>query len=260
MPGRHWCSVYQGVDRTSTSSARCTSAACASCSPTPKRQRPSMAGVVGELTGAPGACVVTRGPGVASAVNGVAQALLDRQPMVLVADCVERVRARPRVPSAHRPAGADGTGDARVGRVRRRVGRVAECDRRPRPRPAAGSRSRRLRSVGARPAPSPRRPWARPDATSTTCVTLLGGARRPVVVAGVGTRAHGRAVAGDVALALGGARTPDQRSDPHHVQGAGHRQRPRRLQRRRDDRGDDRRRRCSTRPTSSSGLGSIRSS
>ena len=47
-----------------------------------------MAGVVGELTGAPGACVVTRGPGMASAVNGVAQALLDRQPMVLVADCV----------------------------------------------------------------------------------------------------------------------------------------------------------------------------
>jgi acetolactate synthase I/II/III large subunit len=47
-----------------------------------------MAGVVGELTGSPGACVVTRGPGVASATNGVAQALLDRQPMILVSDCV----------------------------------------------------------------------------------------------------------------------------------------------------------------------------
>ena len=47
-----------------------------------------MAGVVGELTGAPGICVVTRGPGAASAVNGMAQALLDRQPMVLVTDCV----------------------------------------------------------------------------------------------------------------------------------------------------------------------------
>ncbi len=47
-----------------------------------------MAGVVGELTGSPGACVVTRGPGVASAANGVAQALLDRQPMILVSDCV----------------------------------------------------------------------------------------------------------------------------------------------------------------------------
>ncbi|MEY4173920.1 MAG: hypothetical protein RI900_1085, partial [Actinomycetota bacterium] len=47
-----------------------------------------MAGVVGELTGAPGVCIATRGPGAASAVNGAAQALLDRQPMVLVTDCV----------------------------------------------------------------------------------------------------------------------------------------------------------------------------
>jgi acetolactate synthase I/II/III large subunit len=47
-----------------------------------------MAGVDGELSDAPGACVVTRGPGVASAVNGVAQALLDRQPMLLISDAV----------------------------------------------------------------------------------------------------------------------------------------------------------------------------
>ena len=55
-----------------------------------------MAGVDGELTGAPGACVVTRGPGLASAVNGVAQAHLDRQPMLLISDavpCSDRARA-----------------------------------------------------------------------------------------------------------------------------------------------------------------------
>ena len=54
-----------------------------------------MAGVDGELTGIPGACVVTRGPGVASTANGVAQALLDRQPMLLISDAVpfaERAR------------------------------------------------------------------------------------------------------------------------------------------------------------------------
>jgi acetolactate synthase-1/2/3 large subunit len=54
-----------------------------------------MASVSGELTGAPGACVVTRGPGAASAVNGVTQALLDRAPLALVADAVghgERAR------------------------------------------------------------------------------------------------------------------------------------------------------------------------
>lgn len=47
-----------------------------------------MAGVTAELTGAPSAVVVTRGPGAASAVNGVAQALLDRQPILVVTDCV----------------------------------------------------------------------------------------------------------------------------------------------------------------------------
>ena len=47
-----------------------------------------MAAAAAELTGRPGACVVTRGPGVASAVNGVAHALLDRQPLLLVSDCV----------------------------------------------------------------------------------------------------------------------------------------------------------------------------
>jgi len=47
-----------------------------------------MAGVMGGLTGAPGLAIATRGPGAASAVNGVAQALLDRLPMVMVTDCV----------------------------------------------------------------------------------------------------------------------------------------------------------------------------
>ena len=47
-----------------------------------------MAAAAAELTGRPGACVVTRGPGAASAVNGVAHALLDRQPLLLVSDCV----------------------------------------------------------------------------------------------------------------------------------------------------------------------------
>jgi len=47
-----------------------------------------MAAVDGELTGAPGACIVTRGPGAASAVNGVAHALLDRAPMILLTDAV----------------------------------------------------------------------------------------------------------------------------------------------------------------------------
>ena len=49
---------------------------------------------------------------------------------------------------------------------------------------------------------------------------LLGEAQRPVVVAGVGTRAHGRAVAGDVALALASSDAgPAFRSSPRTRRG-----------------------------------------
>lgn len=47
-----------------------------------------MAAVYGDLTNALAACVVTRGPGAASAVNGVAHALLDRQQVLVVTDAV----------------------------------------------------------------------------------------------------------------------------------------------------------------------------
>jgi acetolactate synthase I/II/III large subunit len=47
-----------------------------------------MAAACGDLTGSPGAVVVTRGPGLASAVNGIAHAALDRLPLIVVADTV----------------------------------------------------------------------------------------------------------------------------------------------------------------------------
>ena len=46
------------------------------------------AGVYGKLTGSPGLAAVTRGPGVTSAANGMAQATLDRFPLVLLSDAV----------------------------------------------------------------------------------------------------------------------------------------------------------------------------
>ena len=46
------------------------------------------AGAYGKLTGTPGAVGVTRGPGVTSAANGVAQATLDRFPLILLSDAV----------------------------------------------------------------------------------------------------------------------------------------------------------------------------
>ena len=46
------------------------------------------AGTYGRLAGLPGVAVVTRGPGVTSAANGVAQATLDRFPLVLLSDAI----------------------------------------------------------------------------------------------------------------------------------------------------------------------------
>jgi acetolactate synthase-1/2/3 large subunit len=56
-----------------------------------------MASTYGLLTGRPGVCVVTRGPGLASAVNGVAQATLDRFPLLIVSDTVPAAHSR-RIP------------------------------------------------------------------------------------------------------------------------------------------------------------------
>ena len=48
-----------------------------------------MATAYAELTDTVGACVVTRGPGAASAVNGAAQANQDRQPLLVLCDTVD---------------------------------------------------------------------------------------------------------------------------------------------------------------------------
>jgi len=45
-----------------------------------------MAGVAGRLTNAPGLAFSTKGPGLASATNGLASALLDRMPLLFVAE------------------------------------------------------------------------------------------------------------------------------------------------------------------------------
>src|SRR6185436_13771314 len=39
-----------------------------------------------EITGAPGACITTLGPGAASVVNGIACARLDRVPLLVITD------------------------------------------------------------------------------------------------------------------------------------------------------------------------------
>lgn len=52
-----------------------------------------MAATYGRLTGGLGVAVVTRGPGMASAANGLAQATLDRFPLLLISDAVSQAHA-----------------------------------------------------------------------------------------------------------------------------------------------------------------------
>ena len=44
----------------------------------------------GEITGSPGVCLSTRGPGAANMVNGVAHAFLDRAPLIAITDAYSK--------------------------------------------------------------------------------------------------------------------------------------------------------------------------
>ena len=149
-----------------------------------------MAATYGELTGVPGACLATRGPGAASTVNGVAHARLDRCPLVAVTDVVP-ASSRPRIThqlldqralmeaaaKASCTLGADAADHARVAVSATTLapwGPVhVDCD------PTAASDLGRL--------PLPNR--AAPDPAALTAARrLLGEARRPLLLAGVGAR------------------------------------------------------------------------
>jgi acetolactate synthase-1/2/3 large subunit len=166
-----------------------------------------MAGVAAELSGAPGACVATRGPGAASALNGTAQAALDRQPVVVVTDCVTHADTE-RV--SHQRL--DHTAlFGPVTKVSTRLGphdhelaqQLVDLARRGRPGPVhvdvdATAPASRWRPGGPPPATAAGAAWDRIEA-----------ARRPVVVVGVGAVAAGPARRDAVAaeLAALGART-----------------------------------------------------
>ena len=49
-----------------------------------------LASTWGDITGSPGICMSTRGPGAANMVNGVAHALLDRSPLIAITDAYSR--------------------------------------------------------------------------------------------------------------------------------------------------------------------------
>ena len=162
-----------------------------------------MASVDGDLTPGPGACLVTRGPGAASLVNGIAQAQLDRSPVLAVADTVpSRERARishQRIDQTalFRPISkwAGTIGAAGAPASLRAAVELAE---------AAPQGAVVLDFDPDGPSDTPPRPTAHGAAQLDRARALLQGARRPVVLLGVGARG----TAGTVRELLEGAPWP----------------------------------------------------
>jgi acetolactate synthase I/II/III large subunit len=155
-----------------------------------------MAGAFGLLSGTPGTALVTRGPGLTSAVNGLAQATLDRAPLLLLSDSV---------PASQRDRIAHQRLDqlAVAAPVTRWNGVLGHAD------PAGTVAAAAALAVGPpagavhldydpgvpgdRP-PDPPAPLP-PDAGALAAAVLLArGRRRPVVLLGAAATAHAQAL------------------------------------------------------------------
>jgi acetolactate synthase I/II/III large subunit len=154
-----------------------------------------MAATCSDLTGTPGAVVVTRGPGLASAVNGIAHAALDHLPLVVIADTVPAADAarishqrldqaalgRP-VAKAVFTVGADQPGEAARAAIKLAL------------TPPAGPvvitvDATAQSAAGPIPAPD-----TQPPADLAPLAAALRRARRPVVLLGAGALPHTAAV------------------------------------------------------------------
>lgn len=149
-----------------------------------------MAGVAGELTGVPAGCLATRGPGAASMANGVAQAWLDRSPVLAVTDAVaaadrarighQRIdqqalmRASAKASLTVSSADAASTCKAAIGHALEPPWGPVHLDVVPDARPGSPALPRPAPGTGAEDLRRVRK--------------AVGRARRPLLVAGVGSR------------------------------------------------------------------------
>ena len=155
-----------------------------------------MAATYADLTGLPGAAVVTRGPGLASAVNGIAHAALDRLPVVVIADTVRRADAD-RISHQRLDQAALGAAVAKavVTIGRDQAGEAAAAAVRLALTPPAGPVLALMDDSGVSDR-DPERPA--PDNSSPRDFAVLAQAlrrsRRPVIMLGTGAIAHTAAI------------------------------------------------------------------
>lgn len=161
-----------------------------------------MAATYADLTGLPGAAVVTRGPGLASAVNGIAHAALDRLPVVVIADTVQLADAD-RISHQRLDQAALGRvvakGVVTIGRDR--TSEAAAEAVRLALMPPAGPVVALMDDSGISDlsgAPGPEQPGGAPDDSGPRDVAVLAqalrSARRPVVMLGTGAIAYTAAI------------------------------------------------------------------
>jgi acetolactate synthase-1/2/3 large subunit len=163
-----------------------------------------MAATYADLTGRPGGAVVTRAPGLASAVNGIAHAALDRLPVMVITDTVRRADAG-RISHQRLDQAALGAAVAKAAVTigRDQAGQAAAAAVRLARTPPAGPVIALMDdSAISDPGPSdpgperPGRPRHDPAAPRDVAVLAqaLRSSRRPVIMLGTGAIAHTAAV------------------------------------------------------------------
>jgi acetolactate synthase-1/2/3 large subunit len=156
-----------------------------------------LAATWGEITGSPGICMSTRGPGATNMVNGVAHAFLDRAPLIAITDAYSRptyeigLRQRINQLAIYEPIVKWSTTiDAKT--VRQQVRRAVRTATGVPPGPVHFElpQSETTREAGdyvAEPPLVPHLIWPQPDrADLKPALDVLRRARRPIVLAGLG--------------------------------------------------------------------------
>jgi acetolactate synthase-1/2/3 large subunit len=152
-----------------------------------------MASAYAELSGTVGVCVVTRGPGAASVVNGAAQATQDRQPLLVLCDTVD-VASSPRI--AHQNIDQRAM-FAPVTKWSATVGSTAPDELMQAAVRVANSAPRGAVHVDVDPTyTAAHRPPVEPVAGGSIVDVgpFIERARRPVILLGIGAREHAAAI------------------------------------------------------------------
>ena len=154
-----------------------------------------MAGATAELTGAPCPVLVTRGPGVSAAANGLANASLERSPVVLLAD---GFTARERGFACHQffdhAAMLRPVTKAQLKVSGPAVHAALQAALTPPMGPVLIEVTGEAAWAEAAPAPAFAAPVKRSPDGLAAAAALLAGARRPVIVAGLETLSCANAV------------------------------------------------------------------